>query len=334
MKDNTGIILTLAYPETIVRVAKEWYSPYLRYFGIGKKNYVRAGHAAMVLIDKGTGVLEYYDFGRYITSVPNGRVRGKITDHELNFPLQADIVDGEIVNLNEVLKFLATHPKLTHGEGKMIASVCNEVHYQRARNKVLEMQKQQFIRYAAFKKKASNCARFVASVLIAGVTNENIRKKLLKSTRFTPSTIGNVAIAGVNNRVYEVSGKGVISEFKSTVSKENRRLFLDRLKNHQPNLEGNLEPRAVSHVAAHAQWLSGVAAGAWFELYVTDVNMHYRFRRISPYGNVDVDGVYKIDQSHFDYSLDYEFVHYSNCQFYHVRQNDKMFRFDLVEKIN
>ena len=50
--NSTGIILTLAYPETIVMVADEWYSPYMCYLGVGKKNYVRAGHAALVLIDK------------------------------------------------------------------------------------------------------------------------------------------------------------------------------------------------------------------------------------------------------------------------------------------
>ena len=82
---NSGIILTLAYPETIVMISKEWFSPYLRFLGIGKKNYVRAGHAALVLINKATGVLEYHDFGRYITPEPNGRVRGKDTDNELDF---------------------------------------------------------------------------------------------------------------------------------------------------------------------------------------------------------------------------------------------------------
>ena len=40
---NSGFILTLAFPETIVMVAKEWYSPFLKYVGIGKTNYVRAG---------------------------------------------------------------------------------------------------------------------------------------------------------------------------------------------------------------------------------------------------------------------------------------------------
>ena len=109
--NNTGILLTLAYPETIVMVAKEWYSPLMRHVGIGKKNYLRAGHAALVLIDKETGVLEYHDFGRYITSEPNGRVRGRETDFELHFPIKAEIKEGEIRNLDEILKFLATNPK-------------------------------------------------------------------------------------------------------------------------------------------------------------------------------------------------------------------------------
>ena len=55
MLNNTGIMLVLAYPETIVMVADEWYSFLLKYFGIGKKDYVRAGHAALVLIDKKKG---------------------------------------------------------------------------------------------------------------------------------------------------------------------------------------------------------------------------------------------------------------------------------------
>ena len=106
---NDAFIFTLAYPETIVMVADEWYSPLLRFVGIGKKGYVRAGHAALVLIEKKTGILEYHDFGRYITPEPFGRARGKRTDHELNFPLKA-IIDGDkILNLSEILQFLATH---------------------------------------------------------------------------------------------------------------------------------------------------------------------------------------------------------------------------------
>lgn len=328
---NSGIILTLAYPETIVMVADEWYSPYMRFLGVGKKNYVRAGHAALVLIDKSTGILEYHDFGRYITPIPNGRVRGKDTDHELDFPIRANIKDDSIANLNDILEFLAMHPKLTHGDGKLIASVCNAINYDKARSHITRMQNRHFIRYAAFIKDACNCARFVTDSLIASLTDYKIKKRLKKSKWFTPSTIGNVVIADTENYVYEVSVKGEILKYQSSVKKDNRRYFLDRLHDHTPNFIGTLEPKHVEIKNNHAQWLDGIAAGAWFELHLTEETHLFRFKRISPYGNIDVDGLYQIQDASFNYYEEYNFVQYSNCLFFHIEQYEKRYRFDFVE---
>lgn len=331
---NSGIVLTLAYPETIVMVADEWYSPYMRFLGIGKKNYVRAGHAALVLINKSTGELEYHDFGRYISPIPNGRVRGKDTDHELDFPIKAFVKGDTIENLNEILMFLGTHPKRTHGDGKLIASVCSTVDYEKARNHITRMQNRHFIRYAAFIKDACNCARFVTDSLIASVTDVKIKNRLKQSKWFTPSTIGNVIIADTENFVFEVSEKGDISKYKSSVKKDNRRYFLDRLKNHQPNFIGTLKPRHSEIKSHHAQWLDGIAAGAWFELYPTAIKDEYRFRRISPYGYIDVDGLYRINDSNFNYQDSYSFVHYSNCSFYHIEQQKIIYRFEFIKRLS
>ncbi|WP_299337344.1 DUF6695 family protein [uncultured Psychroserpens sp.] len=327
---NDGIILTLAYPETIVSHAEEWYSPFLRFLFVGNKKHVRAGHAALVLINKSTGVLEYHDFGRYITSSPNGRVRGRETDFELNFPLKAEIENDQIKNLDKILKFLGTHPKLTHGDGDLYASVCNAIDYKKARTHITKMQNLGFIRYAAFIKEACNCARFVTDSLIASVTNADIKSKLIKSKSFTPSTIGNVVIADTEDHVYLVSDKGAISEFDSTVSKENRRLFLDTLTDYNPSLVGTLEPKHNDIKNDHAQWLSGIAAGAWFELHHIGSHEEFRFRRISPYGNVDCDGVYKISSKGFEFDDTYQFIHYSNCQFFHINQKNDTFRFEYL----
>lgn len=330
MPKNDAFILTLAYPETIVSHAEEWYSKFLRFVFIGNKRHVRAGHAALVLINKSTGVLEYHDFGRYITSEPHGRVRGKETDFELDFPLLAKVENDSIQNLDEVLKFLATHPKLTHGDGHLYASVCNAVNYDLARTHIDRMQAQGFIRYAAFIRVACNCARFVTDTLIASVTDSKLKKALEKSKWFTPSTIGNVVIADTENFVYLISEDGEISEFNSTVSKENRRLFLDTLKGYSPSLIGTLEPKHNDEKAKHAQWLSGIAAGAWFELYDLDHRFEYRFRRISPYGHIDCDAVFKVSDESFNIALGYRFVHYSNCLFINIEQDNKLYRFDFV----
>ncbi|MFG6686335.1 DUF6695 family protein [Mariniflexile sp. HNIBRBA6329] len=329
--NNTGIILTLAYPETIVMVSKEWFSPFLRFLGVGKKNYLRAGHAALVLINKETGILEYHDFGRYITPQPTGRVRGSDTDNELHFPLVANIENDEITNLDSILEFLATHPKLTHGDGKMLASVCKAVDYKKARAHITYMQEKHFIRYAAFIKDACNCARFVTDTLIASVTDNSIKKKLEKSKWFTPSTVGNVLLANTEAHAFEVSETGFISKFEGSQKSENVRCFLDKLKNHTPNFIGTLQPKPVDGLHENAQWLPGIAAGAWFELHRTETNSEYIFRRISPVGNVDVHAVFKLETEVFNYHESFEFVHYSNCKFFHVKQNGKVFRFDRKE---
>jgi len=235
--------------------------------------------------------------------------------------------NNAIDNLDDILKFLATHPKLTHGDGDLYASVCNAIDYKIARQYITNEQNKGFIRYAAFVKRACNCARFVTDTLIASVTNLTIKKNLQNSKWFTPSTIGNVTIADTENFVYVVTDKEEITEFESTVSKENRRLFLDTLKDYKPSLVGTLEPKHNDEKAEHAQWLSGIAAGAWFELYKSSSDGEYRFRRISPYGNIDVDDVYVVDDSSFTYESKYEFIHYSNCAFFHIKQNGMTYKF-------
>ena len=331
---DTGLMIVMAYPETVVMVADEWYSPYLRYFGIGKKNYVRAGHAALVLINKATGELEYHDFGRYITPEPHGRVRGKDTDHELDFPLHAELNGNAITNLEDILVYLGTHPRQTHGEGKLIASVCDAINYDKARKHIDMMQKRDFIRYAAFIEDGCNCARFVTGALIAAVTDKKLKKRLIRSRWFTPSTIGNVVLADTMDHVYQVSPEGAISEFTSNTRRENRKYFLDRLKGHDPGFVGTLRPKPVDGLSRNAQWLSGIAAGAWFELYETDNAFVYRFRRVSPYGHVDVNGLYRVDDHGFVYSETYTFVHYSNCKFFHIEQYGNNFRFELIERLS
>ncbi|MEC3907135.1 DUF6695 family protein [Tamlana sp. 2201CG12-4] len=328
--NNTGIILTLAYPDTIVMVSEEWFSPFLKYVGVGTKNYLRAGHAALVLIHKETGILEYHDFGRYITPEPTGRVRGRDTDNELHFPIKAEINGNTIENLDAILEYLATHPKITHGDGKLVASVCKHVDYDLARMHITDMQDKHFIRYAAFIKEACNCARFVTDSLIASVTDTIIKKKLKKSKWFTPSTVGNVLLADTENHVYEVSETGLISQFKGSQKSENLRCFLDKLKDHKPSFIGTLEPKPVDGLHKNAQWLSGIAAGAWYELHQTNHDLEYRYRRISPYGHVDVDDLFVVKNELFDYNTEFEIVHYSNCNFFHVKQGNETFRFDRI----
>lgn len=328
---NSGIILTIAYPDTVVKLSQEWFAPFLRFFGVGSKNYVRAGHAALVLIEKATGKLNYYDFGRYIVPEPYGRVRSSETDNELHLPFNAEIVNNSIKNLDYILNYLATHPKLTHGEGKMLASVCADVDYKKAQSFILNLQNEEAVRYAAFKRNASNCARFVTDTLIASVTDVQRVDRLKKLKRFTPSTVDNVLLSDTENHIYQVSNVGEISTFKGSKQRENLRCFLDRLKDHQSSLEGNLQEKMVPGLSEKAQWLSGIGSGAWFEIYKTEQDAVFRFRRISPYGTVDCDAEFSVDHDGFSVDSAYEFLPFSNCKSFQIKQNDIIFKFKRTE---
>ena len=78
----------------------------------------------------------------------------------------------------------------------------------------------------------------------------------------------------------------------------------------------------------NAQWLSGIAAGAWYEICITEIRHEYRYKRISPYGNIDCDAIYIVEDSSFEFEEHYKVIHYSNCHFFHVKQNNKVFRFN------
>ena len=90
----------LAYPDTFVQVTEEWICKFLPLLGLGTREYIKAGHAAMVLVENESGNAHYYDFGRYVTPEGYGRVRGANTDVELEIPFKAILTsDNSLDNL-------------------------------------------------------------------------------------------------------------------------------------------------------------------------------------------------------------------------------------------
>jgi hypothetical protein len=109
---------------------------------------------------------------------------------------------------------------------------------------------------------------------------------------------------------------------------------LDKLGSFNPNLIGNLKPKPVSEACRNAQWLEGIGAGAWFEIHKTSETHIYKYKRISPHGNIDVEALFLMEDSNFNYDKPYEFIHFSNCKFFHIKQGETIFRFDKKVGIN
>lgn len=319
MKHSTGKIIVMAFPDTFVKMSDEWICKFLPFFGLGTKDYIKAGHAAFVLIDNNSREAFYYDFGRYITPRGYGRVRNAETDAELEIPFKA-IIDahGQLQNLDEFLLWLEAHPHKTHGEGRLLASLCEAVDFERAKSFADQLQSKGSILYGAFERNGSNCSRFVTDTLLACTNDKKIRKALQFNKRFTPSTVGNVEKATFGS-VFEVF-EGVVSSYKGSALKENLKNYFDRTKKNSEKVIVNKHK-----LGRDVKKLEGIGSSAYFEIVSHTLPAQYfRIKRYNDKGIEDYDGVYFSEI--FDENLPFEFTYDSHCAYCHVLQNGTLIK--------
>ncbi|MDT8415456.1 MAG: DUF6695 family protein [Flavobacteriaceae bacterium] len=325
---SDALIISLAYPDTFVCVSQEFICKVLPIIGVGTKEYLKAGHAALVLIRKEDGEAFYFDFGRYITPLGCGRVRSSRTDAELVIPIKAAFDENEnLSNLEDFLLFLESNPEKTHGKGKLIASVSNDIHFESAWRYIHELQALGSIPYGGFIRNGSNCSRFVTDSLYHATTREPVKKGLEKIKRFTPSPLGNVAYGCTDGNMFEVEN-GIIRAYNRNTTLHNLENFFDR-----NNPDWN--PLKVERKAPYpdAQYLDGIGSGAWFLLTAFDASQNlYRIRRFNDAGVLDFDGVFSVDKPDFTADKSFTFIYDSHCLYCHVAQEGNTYRFDFIRQ--
>lgn len=205
---NTGTIIALAWPDTKVIREGKWYDVPMKWVGAIKNDHWTVGHAAFLLINNKTGIVDYFDFGRYHTPIKYGRVRDKITDPDIEITLKAAIQNGKILNIEDLLLDRFSN-KACHGSGRLTASIVRGINYDKAYKKVKAYQNIEAIPYGPFELKGSTCSRLVAQIVLAS-TNNWLTKFMIK----LPYTVS--ATPRSNNKVlndckyfYEVD-KGAI----------------------------------------------------------------------------------------------------------------------------
>lgn len=318
----TGKIIVLAFPDTFVKMSDELMCKILPLIGLGTRTHIKAGHAALVLIENATGNAFYYDFGRYITPEGKGRVRGANTDVELEIPFKGKIKEGQLENLEEFLLWLDAHPEKTHGMGRLVASLCEDVNYERAATFINDLQSQGSVPYKAFGKVGSNCARFVTETILSATENQAVIRHLLHNKKFTPSTVGNVE-KSANSDVFQVQD-GIIQAYESTALRENLTNYFDKKV---PNL--NQSPLTDVEVPSSAQLLTGIGSSAYFKLDTEAGKL--LITRFTENGEQDFQG-YAIIPEGFQVNASCQFVYDSNCEYCTVEQHGTTFRLELTRK--
>ncbi len=325
----TGKIISLAFPETFVKCSDEPLAKALLAAGLGKKNYIKAGHAAFVLIDNRTGKAEYYDFGRYITPNGYGRVRSAITDIELEIPFKASLSkDTKLDNVEEFLLWLEANPHKTHGSGRLVASVCDYIDYNKAKEFVLAVQEKGSVPYKAFGKEGSNCSRIVADTILVSTDQVKIKRPLLRNKLFTPSPLGNVEKASLGNPIFQVE-QGVMDFYPGSILKENLTNYFDK------NIpETNVHDKGKVNVSIeNAHFLHGIGSSAYFTLHESCEENVFVVKRYTECGKQDFSGSFIALSDGFDSAKKYKFVYDSNCKYCHVEQDGKKIRLESIKKV-
>ena len=203
---QNDFIITLAWPEGMVKASGAWYDNILSQDG-----KYRVGHSALALVNSTTNKVHYFDFGRYHTPEGYGRVRDIETDQDIAV-IDAEISENKIANIDEILLYLS-QMKATHGEGKMYASVLGNVDFKLAFNKAKGIQKKGMLPYGPLVRPGTNCSRFVAKVINA--SGPSLIKKLRLKYPFciSPSPKRNVCIT--NHHYYVVENNNCIEVKKS-----------------------------------------------------------------------------------------------------------------------
>lgn len=317
---GSGSIVILAWPETFVRMVPGWYEKPLRWSRIVRDGKIRAGHAALMLVDHANGDCHYADFGRYITPEGMGRTRTKYSDPELAFPLQAHIDDnGGISNLDDLLLTLQAASDDTHGAGTVYASVNSQIDYQRAYRFVMDLNQRGSIPYDPFAEGSSNCSRFVRDALIES-GNDHVRKALRFRSRPTPAPLVNVFWGG--NGDIRIGGQDEIRVFDR--SKYLTTLF--QFFGAPPASSGKV-PARPDMIPENAHHLDGVGSVGWFTLSPLTGNALMVTRYHENGSKVFEHAFAPSGDEMIDPDQPYEIIHDTNALFLTVEQHGNHIRY-------
>ncbi len=328
--DNATLI-TIAFPEEIVRTTEALYSKLLPLIGMGRQGYSRAGHVGMVLVRDGSNTFEYYDLGRYIAKKGYARARSSNTDPEIAIPITVTWRDGKIDNIEELLSWMHDNRTLLRGYGDIYASICEEVNYERVINYIMVTQDKGIIKYGPFVRKGTNCSRFVADAMLSGVVDEQKIRKIKRLYRITPSVLGNVESGNSYDYYY------IASEDSVRISRENlmpiqKKLLFDWGKGYghiSKSLSGTLNEPIHNKKDDSWQWLGGIIYGVWYDIEETDMDMIYRVTQYCAEGDVNWSELFQSNNK-INLTQPYKFDYPSHYDCITINTNNKSIK--LVRK--
>jgi len=324
--------MVIAWPDVTARGDEMWMAV-LKKLGVVKNLNFKVGHAAIILIERSSGKMDYFDFGRYIAPRGYGRARSAVSDPRLSLSTRAAVAqDGSISNLQTVLEELHQLESATHGGGRMYFSIAHAINYAGAGAFAARLVGQGPVPYGAIAKGNNSCSRFVAQVLLAGMDADHPAKThLLFPESLKPSPMSNVVNAVADREIYcyhnHILKKLKITRwqslrFQTALLSHNLSARKARLLPCDRRAGSMAEPPRPTHLPRTAQWLGGIGEGAWFCLEKSTVGETYQVVKYASHGGEEYRVVCKAG-SKVDLHAPYCFTYHLQHQHYVVMQGQE-----------
>ena len=340
MEEYRDLALVIAWPDQTARGDERWMA-FLKWAGIVKNLNFKVGHAAIILVNHRTGLLAYYDFGRYITPRGDGRARSASSDPRLTLSTRAQVdVDGTLTNLPAILSELHQKEDATHGGGRLFFSLADGLSFNKATRFADKLVDQGPIPYGAVAPGNNSCSRFVAQVLLTGwETGNPVKRRVKFPESLKPSPMSNVVNASPGRLVYCYSG-GVLKSMRMT-RWLSLRFQLDLLLHNLSTRKARdlpcdrkpgsiAEPQRPASIPATAQWLGGIGEGAWYAL---EPGLEPDVLLVTKYG-ASGEPDYQVPchtDAAFKLSLPYQFTYHCHYRQHLIIQNSRYFLLEICE---
>ena len=326
------IAIPISWPDQTALGDEKWMA-LLKKAGIVSNLNFKVGHAAILLIERSSGRILYYDFGRYLCPRGYGRTRSVEFDPRLAITTTAIFNHrDELTNMEELLKELYRKEPATHGGGRLLFSICRNISFPAGVKYADQLVNQGPVLYGALARNNNSCSRFVAQVMAAAMDRKDTRiRKLFYPECLKASPTSNVVNATPDNHVYCYHDHQLSSQVMSRM--RSLRFQLSLLKDNFTK-EGSKKmgcdskpglmeaPPKPAMVPEKAQWLGGIGEGAWFHVAEAEATL-YKIYKFNCMGQEEYH--VKVSSSHkLDLDLPYAFTFHFIYKKYSIFQDGRV----------
>lgn len=331
-----AIILT--WPDATIRGDEQWMM-FFKKIGLVKNLNFKVGHTGVVLVNHQTGEMLFYDFGRYITPRGYGRARSKDSDPLLTISLKAVINNGQVQNIEEIVRYFEDMKAAMYGEGRLFFSIAKDIDFGIAKAYGDQCVTEGTYPYGAVARKNNNCSRFITRMLMKASDKYHFWHGINLPETIKASPISNVVNACRDRVVSSYTPEEGVRTFR--MNRWQSFFFLvKQLGDNVFRRKASLLPNDIIigavqfgskpiAVPKQAKYLGGVGDGAWYFLNERP-DAHIEISRYSTQGYLEYV-VLGEATSPIDFHADWDITYDSHLLFTHIIQNGQKIKIKHLE---